>query len=308
MRAMTADLVWSEVPEPVAGDGEVLLEVAATAVNRADLLQRQGFYPPPPGAPPYLGLECSGVVAADAGPWRAGDRVCALLAGGGYAERVAVPIGQVLPVPDGVDLVDAAALPEAACTVWSNVTMVGRLRAGERLLVHGGGSGIGTFAVQYARALGAEVVATARPEKHERLRELGAVRVIDYTVDGFADVAADVILDIIGGAYLGRNLEALAPDGRLVIIGLQGGRKAELNLAELLARRATVAGTMLRARPLDQKAAIVAGTRTDVWPMISDGRVRPVVDERMPVERAVEAFERVGANQHFGKVVLTVGG
>ncbi|NUR31969.1 MAG: zinc-binding dehydrogenase, partial [Catenulispora sp.] len=185
---------------------------------------------------------------------------------------------------------------------------VGRLRAGERLLVHGGGSGIGTFAIQYARALGAEVVATARPEKHERLLELGAHRVIDYTVDGFGDVVADVILDIIGGAYLARNLEALATDGRLVIIGLQGGRKAELNLGDLLAKRATVAGTMLRARPTAQKAAIVAGTRAEVWPMIEDGRIRPVIDERMPIERAPEAFERVGANRHFGKVVLTVGG
>jgi len=277
----------------------VLITVAATAVNRADLLQAQGTYPPPPGAPPYLGLECSGVLAD-------GSEVCALLAGGGYAELVAVPEGQILPKPEGVSLVDAAALPEAACTVWSNLTMVAGLREGETLLVHGGGSGIGTFAIQYAKALGARVVATARREKHDRLRELGADELLDYRDDDFTGVQADVILDIIGGAYLGKNVAALATGGRLVIIGLQGGRRAELDLGVLLTKRATVTGTLLRPRSVVEKTAIVSGVREQVWPMIEDGRIRPVIDERMPIERAARAHELVTANAHLGKVVLTV--
>jgi NADPH:quinone reductase-like Zn-dependent oxidoreductase len=290
MRAMIGDLIWNEVPDPQPGPGDVLVKIAATAVNRADLLQRQGHYPPPPGAPPYLGLECSGVVAADTGPWRAGQEVCALLAGGGYAELVAVPTGQLLPVPRGVSLLDAAALPEAACTVWSNLTQVAGLRAGETVLIHGGGGGIGTFAIQYAKALGARVVTTARAEKHAVLRELGA----------------DVILDIIGGAYLAKNVAALATDGRLVIIGLQGGRRAELDLGALLGKRATVVGTTLRARPAQQKAAIVAGVREEVWPLIEEGRIRPVIDSRSPIEDAAKAHERIAAGAQVGKVVLTV--
>ncbi len=193
MRAMSADLAWAEVPDPVPGEGELLVTVAATAVNRADLLQVQGNYPPPPGAPEYLGLECSGTTAH-------GGPVCALLAGGGYAEKVAVPESQLLPIPRGVDLIDAAALPEVACTVWSNLTQVAHLRSGETVLIHGGGSGIGTFAIQYAKALGARVITTARADKHERLLELGADEVIDYRTDDFGRVRADVILDIIGAA------------------------------------------------------------------------------------------------------------
>ncbi|MCP2326175.1 putative PIG3 family NAD(P)H quinone oxidoreductase [Hamadaea flava] len=299
MRAMTGDLVWREVPEPEPGPGEVLVEVAATAVNRADLLQVQGFYPPPPGAPAYLGLECSGRLAD-------GSEVCALLAGGGYAERVAVPEGQLLPVPRGVSLIEAAALPEVACTVWSNVTMVGRLAAGETVLIHGGGSGIGTFAIQYAKALGARVVATARREKHEKLRELGADELLDYREDDFSGVQADLVLDIIGGAYLGKNVTALTTGGRLVIIGLQGGRRAELDLGALVSKRLTVAGTTLRSRPVAEKAAIVSAVREQVWPMLEDGRIRPVIDETFPVEEAAKAHERVAANAHLGKVVLTV--
>ncbi|MEV6966716.1 NAD(P)H-quinone oxidoreductase [Hamadaea sp. NPDC051192] len=299
MRAMTGDLVWREVPEPEPGPGEVLVEVAATAVNRADLLQVQGFYPPPPGAPAYLGLECSGRLAD-------GSEVCALLAGGGYAERVAVPEGQLLPVPRGVSLIAAAALPEVACTVWSNVTMVGRLAAGETVLIHGGGSGIGTFAIQYAKALGARVIATARREKHEKLRELGADELLDYREDDFSGVQADLVLDIIGGAYLGKNVTALTTGGRLVIIGLQGGRRAELDLGALVSKRLTVAGTTLRSRPVAEKAAIVSAVREQVWPMLEDGRIRPVIDETFPVEEAAKAHERVAANAHLGKVVLTV--
>ncbi|MEV0267486.1 NAD(P)H-quinone oxidoreductase [Hamadaea sp. NPDC050747] len=299
MRAMTGDLVWREVPEPEPGPGEVLVEVAATAVNRADLLQVQGFYPPPPGAPAYLGLECAGRLAD-------GSEVCALLAGGGYAERVAVPEGQILPKPEGLSLVEAAALPEVACTVWSNLTMVGRLAPGETVLIHGGGSGIGTFAIQYAKALGARVVATARREKHEKLRELGADELLDYREDDFSGVQADLVLDIIGGAYLGKNVTALATGGRLVIIGLQGGRRAELDLGALVSKRLTVAGTTLRSRPVVEKAAIVSAVRDEVWPMIEDGRIRPVIDTTFPVEEAAKAHERVAANAHLGKVVLTV--
>ncbi|NUT35258.1 MAG: NAD(P)H-quinone oxidoreductase [Hamadaea sp.] len=300
MRAMTGDLVWREVPEPEPGPGEVLVEVTATAVNRADLLQAQGHYPPPPGAPEYLGLECSGRTAD-------GREVCALLAGGGYAERVAVPEGQILPRPANVSLVDAAGLPEVACTVWSNLTMVAGLRAGETVLIHGGGSGIGTFAIQYAKALGARVVTTARAEKHERLRELGADETLDYRVDDFSGVHADVVLDIMGAAYLGKNVAALTTGGRLVVIGLQGGRRAELDLGALLAKRATVAGNTLRSRPVGDKAAIVAGVREQVWPLIESGAIRPVIDERLPIERAAEAHARVAANAHLGKVLLTIG-
>ncbi|GIJ22015.1 NAD(P)H-quinone oxidoreductase [Micromonospora lutea] len=310
-------LTWSEVPEPQAGPGEVIVEVRATAVNRADLLQRQGHYPPPPGAPAYPGLECSGVVSAigpDVAGVQVGDQVCALLAGGGYAERVAVPAGQLLPVPAGVDLVDAAALPEVACTVWSNVVQVARLAAGETLLVHGGGSGIGTFAVQLGAALGATVVATARTTKHDRLRELGADLLVDYREQDFVEEVwrvtdgrgADVVLDIMGASYLGRNVAALAADGRLVVIGMQGGRKGELDLGALLAKRGTVAATALRSRPLAQKAEIVRGVREQVWPLVEKGRVRPVIDRRMPIADAAQAHRLVESNEHVGKVLLTV--
>ena len=311
-------LVWAEVPDPQAGPGELLIDVAASAVNRADLLQRAGLYPPPPGAPPYPGLECSGRVAAlgeDVTGFAVGDEVCALLSGGGYAQRVAVPAGQVLPVPPGVDLVEAAGLPEAACTVWSNVTDVAHLRPGETLLVHGGGSGIGTFAIQYGVALGASVLATARGAKHEALRGLGARRLIDYPTEDFVEVVqeatgghgADVILDIQGAPYLGRNVNALATGGRLVVIGLQGGRRAELDLGHLMTKRASVVATTLRARPAAEKAAIVAGVRADVWPMVAAGRIRPVIDRRVPMREAAAAHEYVGTNEHIGKVLLTVG-
>ncbi|OKI57996.1 NAD(P)H-quinone oxidoreductase [Micromonospora sp. CB01531] len=308
-------LVWSEVPDPEPGPGEVVVEVSASAVNRADLLQRQGQYPPPPGAPAYPGLECSGVVAA-LGPgvtgWAVGDEVCALLAGGGYAERVAVPAGQLLPVPRGVDLVDAAALPEVACTVWSNVVQLARLAEGETLLVHGGGSGIGTFAIQLGVALGATVVVTARSGKHDRLRELGAAHAIDYREQDFVEEVrrvtdgrgADVILDIMGAAYLPRNVAALATGGRLVVIGMQGGRKGELDLGMLLAKRGSVHATALRSRPLDEKAEIVRGVREQVWPLVESGAVRPVVHARAKLADAADAHRLLETSDHLGKVLL----
>jgi putative PIG3 family NAD(P)H quinone oxidoreductase len=308
-------LTWSEVPDPGPAPGEVLIEVRASAVNRADLLQRAGQYPPPPGAPPYPGLECSGVVTAtgdgvsDPPP---GTPVCALLGGGGYAQRVAVPAGHVLPVPAGVDLADAAALPEVACTVWANLVDLARLKSGETLLVHGGGSGIGTFAIQLAVALGARVITTARAVKHAALRELGAEVTVDYTAGDFVAATrdatggrgADVILDIMGASYLSRNLAALAPDGRLAIIGLQGGRRAELDLGALLAARGVISATTLRSRPPGDKARIVQGVRERVWPLVESGRVRPVIDRRLPMDRAADAHRVVEASTHVGKVLL----
>ncbi|WP_199550223.1 NAD(P)H-quinone oxidoreductase [Streptomyces sp. N35] len=311
-------LQWAEVPDPVPGEGEVLVEVAASAVNRADLLQRQGFYNPPPGASPYPGLECSGRISA-LGPgvsgWSVGDEVCALLAGGGYAEQVAVPAGQLLPVPDGVGLVEAAALPEVVCTVWSNVFMVAHLRPGETLLVHGGASGIGTMAIQLAKAIGAKVAVTAGgKEKLERCAELGADILIDYREQDFVEelrratdgAGADVILDIMGAKYLDRNIKALAVNGRLAIIGLQGGVKGELNLSALLSKRAAITATSLRARPLGEKAAIVAAVREHVWPLIGAGRVRPVVDRTLPASEAAAAHRVLEESGHVGKVLLTL--
>ncbi|MEV1321143.1 NAD(P)H-quinone oxidoreductase [Micromonospora arborensis] len=310
-------LVWAEVPDPEPGPGEVIVDVRASAVNRADLLQRQGHYPPPPGAPAYPGLECSGVitvVGSEVAGWAVGQQVCALLAGGGYAERVAVPAGQLLPVP-ACDPVDAAALPEVACTVWSNLVQVARLGAGETLLVHGGGSGIGTFAIQLGTALGATVLTTAREAKHPRLRELGAAHTIDYREQDFVEEVrratdgrgADVILDIMGASYLGRNVSALATGGRLVTIGLQGGRTAELDLGALLTKRASIAATSLRSRPLAEKAKIVQGVRDEVWPLIEAGMIRPVVDRRLPMTEAAQAHRVVESNDHFGKVLLMRG-
>ncbi|MFI7072657.1 NAD(P)H-quinone oxidoreductase [Micromonospora sediminicola] len=308
-------LVWTEVPDPEPGPGEVVVEVRASAVNRADLLQRQGHYPPPPGAPAYPGLECSGTVRAlgpDVTGWSVGQEVCALLAGGGYAEQVAVPAGQLLPVPAGVDLVDAAALPEVACTVWSNVVDLARLAEGDTLLVHGGGSGIGTFAIQLGVALGATVVVTARSAKHDRLRELGAAHTIDYREQDFVEEVrrvtdargADVVLDIMGASYLPRNVAALATGGRLVVIGMQGGRKGELDLGMLLAKRGSVHATALRSRPVAEKAAITRGVREQVWPLVEAGRVRPVVHARVRMADAADAHRLVETNDHLGKVLL----
>lgn len=310
--------MWDEVPDPVPAEGEVLVEVVAGAVNRADILQRQGFYDPPPGASPHPGLECSGRIAA-LGPgvdgWAVGDEVCALLSGGGYAEKVAVPAGQLLPVPEGVDLRQAAALPEVTCTVWSNVFMVAQLRPGETLLVHGGSSGIGTMAIQLAKAVGARVAVTAgTKEKLERCAELGADILIDYREQDFVaelkaatgGAGADVILDNMGAKYLDRNVQSLAVNGRLAIIGMQGGIKAELNIAALLTKRAAISATSLRARPLAEKAAIVAAVREHVWPLLAEGRVRPVVDRELPMSEAAAAHRVVEESGHVGKVLLVV--
>nr|WP_296069054.1 NAD(P)H-quinone oxidoreductase [uncultured Actinoplanes sp.] len=308
-------LVWQEVPDPEAGDGEVVVDVTAAAVNRADVSQRQGNYPPPPGASEYPGLECAGVISAvgsGVDGHHVGERVCALLAGGGYAERVAVPAGQLLPVPAGLSLQEASALPEVACTVWSNVVDRDRLRKGETLLVHGGGSGIGTFAIQLGKALGATVVTTARAAKHERLSALGADLVIDYTTDDFVSATkdftggrgADVVLDIVGAKYLQRNIEVLAPNGRITVIGMQGGRKAELDLGLLMSRRGSISSTSLRARPAADKTRIVAGVRRDVWPLVEAGAVKPIIDTTMPMSEAGEAHRRMEASDHLGKIVL----
>ena len=309
-------LVWDEVPDPVAGEGEVLVEVVATAVNRADIMQRQGFYDPPPGASRYPGLECSGRIT-EVGPgvsgWSVGDEVCALLAGGGYAQKVAVPAGQLLPVPRGIDLKLAAALPEVVCTVWSNVFMVAHLRPAETLLVHGGSSGIGTMAIQLGKAVGAKVAVTAgTKEKLDYCAELGADVLVNYREQDFvAEIAqatggsgADVILDNMGAKYLDRNVQALAVNGRLAIIGLQGGIKAELNIAALLGKRAAISATSLRARPLGEKAAIVAAVREHVWPLIESGQVRPVVDRELPMSEAAAAHQVVEDSGHIGKVLL----
>jgi len=309
-------LVWTDVPEPEPGPGEVLVEVVATAVNRADLLQREGHYSPPPGASPYPGLECSGRIV-ELGPdidgWAVGDQVCALLSGGGYAEKVAVPEGQLLPVPRGVTVQDAAALPEVVSTVWSNVFMLAGLRPDETLLVHGGTSGIGTMAVQLARNLGARVIVTAgSEEKLQRSRELGADVAINYREEDFVDAVraatdahgADVVLDNMGAKYLARNISALAVNGRLVVIGMQGGTKAELDLGALMSKRAAVLATSLRARPPAEKAAIVASVREHVWPLLESGAVRPVVDRVLSMSDAADAHRVVEAGEHVGKVLL----
>jgi len=310
-------LQLAEVPDPVAGPGEAVVEVAGVGVNRADVLQRQGYYAPPPGAPPYPGLECSGRVA-ELGPgtdgWTVGDEACALLSGGGYAERVAVPVGQLLPVPGTVTLTDAAGLPEVTCTVYSNVFQQAALRAGETLLVHGGASGIGTMAIQLAHARGARVACTAgSPAKLRRCRELGADLAISYADDDFVEAVrgftggkgADVILDIMGAVYLPRNVAALATGGRLVVIGMQGGNRGELDLGLLLRKRATVHASSLRARPAGEKAAIVAAVGEQVWPLISAGRVAPVIDRVLPLAEAPEAHRLMEAGAHVGKILLT---
>ena len=312
------NLEWVEVPDPEPGPGEVLLDVAASAVNRADLLQRQGNYPPPPGASDIIGLECSGTIAElgeGVEGWQVGDEVCALLAGGGYAERVVVPAGQLLPVPGEIDLITSAGLPEVACTVWSNVVMHANLAEDEVLLVHGGAGGIGTHAIQVAKALGATVAVTAgSADRLDRCRQLGADIAINYHEQDFVEElkketgGADVILDNMGAKYLDRNVSALKTNGRLVIIGLQGGVKAELNIGKLMGKRASVAGTTLRARPTEDKSRIVADVRERLWPLVADGTVRPVIGQVVPMSEASTAHRALEEGGVFGKVLLAVRG
>ncbi|HEX5143915.1 MAG TPA: NAD(P)H-quinone oxidoreductase [Mycobacterium sp.] len=314
-------LVWREVPDIAPAAGEVVIRVHAAGVNRADLLQAAGKYPPPPGASDILGLEVSGTIAAvgqNAHRWQPEQEVCALLAGGGYAEYVAVPEAQVLPLPTGVNLTDAASLPEVACTVWSNLKLTANLQVGQVVLLHGGASGIGTHAIQVARALGATVAVTAGSEaKLELCRELGAQIAICYRDEDFVEAiraatdgqGADVILDIMGAAYLDRNIDALAPDGQVVVIGMQGGIKGELNLGKLIGKRARVIGTSLRGRPVEGphgKAAITAAVAEYVWPLIAEGHVRPIVGATLPIRDAAEAHRLLESGEVTGKVVLTV--
>lgn len=309
-----------EVEAPVPGPGEVLIDVVAAGVNRADVQQRRGFYPPPPGASEIPGLEVSGRIVGFgpdvARPFSVGDKVVALLAGGGYAEQVAVPAEQVLRIPDGVDLVTAAALPETAATVYSNLFMTAQLQPGETLLVHGATGGIGTMAVQMAKAYGARIAATAgTDEKVSTARAfLGVDIAINYNEQDFVEVlreatdghGADVILDVVGGKYLERNIEALADYGRLVVIGLKGGAKAELNLGMLLNKRAAVIGTALRPRPVEEKGVIMSAVKDHVWPLIADGRIKPLVDKTFPLAEVTAAHEYFDSGEHVGKILLTM--
>jgi putative PIG3 family NAD(P)H quinone oxidoreductase len=325
MRAVVASgpggpdvLGLAEIPDPHPGQGEVAIAVAATAVNRPDLLQRRGFYDPPPGASPVLGLECSGTIAAvgeGVTGWSVGDECCALLAGGGYAELVVCPAGQVMPVPDGIKLEQAASLPEVACTVWSNVFMLAGLRPGEWFLVHGGAGGIGSLAIQLGRAVGARVIATAgSPDKVARCTELGAEAAIDYKRQDFVAVVdevtdghgADVILDNMGGSYLARNVAALATEGRLSVIGLMGGTKGELDLDQLMSKRAAIISTRLRPRPVEEKAAICAAVVEHVWPLLADGTIKPVVSTTLPLAEAGRAHALMESGESSGKILLTV--
>jgi putative PIG3 family NAD(P)H quinone oxidoreductase len=305
-----------EVPDPVPGEGEVLVEVTAAGVNPADVMQRQGFYPPPPGASAYPGLECSGRITK-VGPgvpgWREGDSVCALMAGGGYAELVSVPAGQLLPIPAGVSLADAAALPEVACTVNASVFGQAALAPGEVLLVHGGSGGLGTMAIQLAKARGAIVACTAgSPEKLARCRELGADLAISYRDDDFVAAVkdftggygADVILDIIGAPYLERNVDALATGGRLLQISTREGGLAEINLGMLMLKRITIFASTLRARPVAEKSVVVADVRDQVWPLVSAGQVVPVIERTLPLAEAAQAHRLLDDGSHVGKILL----
>lgn len=314
----TEVMQWTQVPDPIAAKGEVVVAVVAVGLNRADILQRKGFYPPPLGASEYLGLECSGVIAA-VGPevsgWKVGDEVCALLTGGGYAQKVAIPAGQLLRVPHNVSLIDAAALPEVVATVWSNLAMLAHLREGETLLIHGGTSGIGTMAIQIARELGARTIVTCGTQaKVAAALALGADHSINYRESDFAEEVqaltggngVDVILDVMGAKYLEPNVRSLAANGRLVVIGLQGGTKGELDLNRLLTKRAAVLATSLRGRPVGEKAAIVDSVLEHVWPLIEQGTIKPVIDQRLPITKIAQAHDRMEASEHIGKIILTM--
>ncbi|MFC7977975.1 NAD(P)H-quinone oxidoreductase [Streptomyces cinereoruber] len=302
-------LEWIEVEDPTPAAGEVVVDVVASALNRADVMQRWGLYPLQPDWSPYPGLEVSGCVSAigeGVTGWQVGDEVCALLTGGGYAQKVAVPAGQLLPVPKGIGLVEAAGLPEITATVWSNLVMTAGVKAGETLLVHGGAGGVGTMAIQVAKTLGARVVTTVGgPEKAGRARELGADVAIDYRTEDFTEHGPyDVILDVVGGDYLERNVRSLAADGRLVVIGLQKGLEGQLNLAEIVFKRASVHGTTLRTRSKEYKAEVVAEVRKNVWPLIESGAVRLIVERTVPMAEAAEGHRLMEAGGHLGKILL----
>ncbi|WP_431220855.1 NAD(P)H-quinone oxidoreductase [Leifsonia xyli] len=312
-------LQLAERRAPVPDDHEVRIRVVAAGVNGADLSQRRGFYPSPAGAPDWPGLEVSGTIDAlgdGVEGWRVGDRVCALLPGGGYAELVTVDAGLVLSVPGDVDLVEAAGLPEVAATVWSNVFDIGRLAAGEVLLVHGGSSGIGTMAIQLGRAFGAEVIATAgSDDKAAFCREVGAHAAVNYREQDFVEAVraftdgrgADVVLDIVGGAYIARDLDALATGGRILSIAVRDREPASVDLGLLMRKRASLHGTTLRARPLSERVAVIAGVRANVWPLLAEGRIRPVIDSVFPLEDAAAAHRRMESSAHRGKILLRVG-
>ena len=307
----TASLELQEVPVPTLKPGEVLVEVKAAGVNRADLLQTQGNYPVPAGASEILGLECAGVIADPGDTDRQqGEKVACLLTGGGYAEYVAVPAGQLLPIPNNYSFVEAASIVEVACTVWSNIGMLAGLKEGQTFLIHGGGGGIGTFAIQMGKALGATVAVTAgSPEKLDTCRQLGADILINYKEEDFAEVLknkADVILDIIGAKYLGQNVKALAKDGHMVTIGLQGGVKGELNLGLLLAKRGTVSATALRGRDDEDKARIVAATRENIWPLLDSNKISHHIDRTLPLAEAAQALQALQDGTVTGKLVLEV--
>lgn len=311
-------LELAESARPRPGEGEVLIEVSAAALNYADLMQRQGSYSKAAALPTVLGIECSGAIVelgSRAGDWSIGDRVCALIPNGGYAEYVVARADQLMSIPDGLGLLEAAALPEAACTVWSNLIDICRLARGETLLVHGGAGGIGSLAIQVAAARGCTVLATAGSKaKLELCERLGAKRTISYREEDFVAVVreatggrgADVILDNMGAAYFRRNLSALAIDGRLAVIGLQGGKQVEFSLGEMFAKRASLFTTSLRDRAPSEKARIVEGVLRDVWPLVAAGAARPIIDRAFPLEQAARAHEYMQSGQHTGKIVLTV--
>lgn len=313
-------LAMAEVPAPVPGPGEVLIDVIAAGINRADVQQRRGFYPPPPGASNILGLEVSGRIAAFGPnvtrPFSLGEKVVALLTGGGYASQVVVPAGQVLALPEGIDVISAAALPEVAATVYSNLFMTAQLQAGETVLIHGGAGGVGAMAIQLAKAAGARVIATAGSDEKVAMLTgyLGVDAAVNYRTEDFVERVegftegrgADVILDVVGAKYLARNVAALATYGRLIVIGLQGGATAELNLGALLTKRAAIIGTTLRARSIEEKTAIMEQVRIHVWPLVSSGAVKPMVDKTFPLAHVAAAHEYLDSGSHVGKVLLTL--
>lgn len=309
-------LEWSKIADPHPAPGEVIIEITATAVNRADILQREGKYAPPPGMTDTLGLECSGTIVSVGAALtmdRIGQSVTALLSGGGYAQRVAVPVGQVMTIPEGVSVLNAAGLPEVSCTVWSNLKNVLNLRSGESILIHGGGSGVGTMAIQIAKAMGAKVAVTAGSQaKLNSCASLGADLLINYKDEDFVEKVnsafggVDTILDNMGASYLERNIDALKRNGRMVIIGMQGGTAVDFNIAQALRKNITISATSLRSRPENEKSAICREVEKVVWPWIIDGTVRQVIDRVMPIQQAAEAQELIENGEITGKIILQV--